>query len=154
MQIQTRPFGPVEIDETQIVTLTRPMPGFPDHHRFVVLQPDPEVPFQWFQSVDGEDVCFLIVDPRLFFPDYRLEVKEQELADLGIESPEETAVAVVVSLAGGPEQATANLLAPIVFNTRKKRARQLILEGSGYPLRAPLFPHRDEDEREKACQAG
>ncbi len=139
MEIETRAFGPVEIDEAQIITFPKPILGFPDHLRFVVLNPDPEVPFQWLQSVEAADVCFLITDPRPFFPDYRLEVRAGDLADLQIESPEDAAVAVIVNLTEGMEKATANLLAPIVFNTRRKLARQVVLEGSGHPVRAPLF---------------
>ncbi|GAB6064569.1 flagellar assembly protein FliW [Deferrisoma palaeochoriense] len=149
MEILTHAFGPVEIDETQVITLTRPMLGFPEHLRFVVLHPDPELPFQWFQSVESPDVCFLITDPRPFFPDYRVEAKESDLADLEITSPDQAAVGVIVNLSEGIEGATANLMAPIVFNTEKKRARQVVLEGSGMPLRAPLFP-----PEKKACEAG
>ncbi len=140
MEIRTPAFGPVEIDEAQIVTFTQPMLGFPNDLRFVVLDPDPEVPFQWLQSVDHPEVCFLITDPRPFFPDYRIEAKETELRDLRITNPDQAAVAVVVNLSEGIEGATANLLAPIVFNTERKVARQVVLEGSGYPLRAQLFP--------------
>ncbi|NOY45664.1 MAG: flagellar assembly protein FliW [Deltaproteobacteria bacterium] len=149
MEIRTPAFGPVEIDEAQIVTFTQPMLGFPDDLRFVVLDPDPEVPFQWLQSVDHPEVCFLITDPRPFFPDYRIEAKEAELRDLRITDPDQAAVAVVVNLSEGIEGATANLLAPIVFNTERKLARQVVLEGSGYPLRARLFPP-EERVREAA----
>ena len=36
----------------------------------------------------------------------------------------------------------ANLLAPFIFNTAQKLARQVILEGSGHPVRAPLLPQQ------------
>ncbi len=149
MQIQTRSFGAVQIDEAQIITLTEPMPGFPEHTRFVVLHPDPEMPFQWFQSVDDADVCFLVADPNGFFPDYRIELKPLALADLEIGADTEAAVAVIVNMPDDPVAATANLLAPIVINVAKKRARQVILEGSGHPVRAPLFPKED-----RRAQAG
>lgn len=149
MQIETRAFGSVEIDDAQIVTLTRPMPGFALYRRFALLEPDPECPVKWFQSVEREDLCFLLVDPQALFPDYRVELGAATLLDLGIGSEGEAAVGVILTVPGDFHQATANLLAPIVFNTARKLARQVILEGSGYPIRAPLF-----QEEKRACQAG
>ncbi|MEW6489393.1 MAG: flagellar assembly protein FliW [Thermodesulfobacteriota bacterium] len=146
MQIQTRAFGPIDIDEQQVLTLTEPMVGFPGHHRFAVLDPDPEAPFKWFQAVDREDLCFLIADPRHFFPDYRVELKAAALADLQLTEGSEAAVAVVLNVPGDPAQATANLLAPVIFNAGRKLARQMILDGSGHGVRTPLFP-----EEKRVC---
>ena len=139
MQIETRAFGTIEIDEDQIITLTEPMAGFPGHSRFAVLDPDPDVPFKWFQSVDSAEVCFLITDPAPFFPDYRVELSKRQLQDLDIDEDTDTAVAVVLRVPEEMTEATANLLAPFIFNTRAKLARQVILEGSGHPVRAPLL---------------
>ena len=139
MQIETRAFGTIEIDEDQIITLTEPMAGFPGHSRFAVLDPDPDVPFKWFQSVDSAEVCFLITDPAPFFPDYRVELSKRQLQDLSITEESDTAVAVVLRVPEEMTEATANLLAPFIFNTRAKLARQVILEGSGHPVRAPLL---------------
>ncbi len=146
MQIQTRAFGPIEIDEEQVLTLTEPMVGFPGHARFAVLDPDPETPFKWFQAVDRADLCFLIADPRYFFPEYRVELKAAALGDLAITEGTQAAVAVVLNVPGEPTQATANLLAPIVFNAGRKLARQVILEGTEYGVRTPLFP-----EEKRVC---
>ena len=140
MQIETHAFGTIDIDEDQIITLTEPMAGFADHIRFAVLDPDPDVPFKWFQSVDAIEVCFLITDPAQFFPDYRVELSKRQLQDLKIAEETETAVAVVLRVPEDMTDATANLLAPFIFNTAQKLARQVILEGSGHPVRAPLLP--------------
>ncbi|MBE0618649.1 MAG: flagellar assembly protein FliW [Proteobacteria bacterium] len=144
MQIQTRAFGPIDIDQDQVLTLTEPMVGFPGHERFAVLDPDPEAPFKWFQAVDRADLCFLIADPRYFFPDYRVELKAAALADLQIAEDTQAAVAVVLNVPGDPTQATANLLAPVVFNTERKLARQVILDGTQYGVRTPLFPEEKQ----------
>ncbi len=139
MNIETQAFGTIEVDESQIVTLTEPMPGFADLRRFALLDPDPEHPLKWFQSVDRPETCFLIADPACFFPDYAVRWKGSEIADLKIGDGTPTAVAVVLTVPEDPARTTANLLAPLVFNTEKKLARQVVLEGSGHPVRAPLF---------------
>jgi len=139
VQIDTRAFGIIDIDEDQVVRLTEPMAGFPGHTRFAVLDPDPGVPFKWFQSVDAAEVCFLIADPVLFFPEYKVELSQSQLQDLRITEKTDTAVAVVLRVPEELAEATANLLAPFIFNTQAKLARQVILEGSGHPVRAPLL---------------
>lgn len=139
MEIQTRTFGTIEIDERRVVRLTEPMLGFPELTRFVVLEPDPESPFKWFQSLDRTDVCFLIADPAVFFSDYRVEVPAERLSDLELDGGRDAAVAVVLTVRGDLADTTANLLAPLVFNTRKGLGRQVVLEGSPHPVRAPVF---------------
>jgi flagellar assembly factor FliW len=147
VEIQTRRFGPIEIDDGRVVHLTEPMPGFAELRRFAVLDPDADSPLKWFQSVENPDVCFLVVDPRAFFPAYEVGLPPARLADLCLEDPSEAAVAVVLNVGEDLNKTTANLLAPILFNTSRGIARQVILEGSDYPVRAPLF-----DERQRACQ--
>lgn len=139
MEIQTRAFGPLEIDQTQVISFTEPMPGFPGLTRFVVLRPDPESPFSYLQSTQKAELCLLVADPTQFFPNYRVEVRSKRLADLDIGPDSQTAVAVVVRVPEDPSEATANLLAPIVINTDRKLARQVILEGSGYGVREFVF---------------
>jgi flagellar assembly factor FliW len=140
MKLQTRAFGEIEIDEAKTVRMTEPMPGFPMLKRFAVLDPDPENPFKWFQAVDDPDVCFLISDPKTFFPDYRVKIHVANLPDLEIEQETDTIVAVIVNLGGDPSHMTANLRAPLVFNLRKNLCRQIILDNVEYKVRMPLFP--------------
>lgn len=148
MDIQTRTFGTIEIDERRVVRLTEPMLGFPELRRFAVLEPDPESPFKWFQSLDRADVCFLITDPAVFFSDYRVEIPATRLSDLELDSDGDAAVAVILNARGDLADTTANLLAPLLFNTRKGLGRQVVLEGSQHPVRAPLF----EPQPTAACQ--
>lgn len=149
MQIETLAYGTIQIDETQVVTMIEPVVGFPGLSRYVILHPDPEWPFQWLQSVERKDVCFLIADPRQFFPDYRPEFKARDLTDLQLSTGGDAAVGVILTVPGDPARATANLLAPVVFNPAKKLARQVILEGSNYPVRAPLL---SESEKVRAAR--
>jgi flagellar assembly factor FliW len=143
MELQTRAFGQIEIDETRAVLMTEPMPGFPSLRRFVVLDPDPENPFKWFQSVDDADTCFLIADPKTFFPDYRVTMPISALPDLDIGEEADTVVAVIVNLGKDMSQMTANLRAPLIFNLRKNLCRQVILESVDYRVRTPLFANND-----------
>lgn len=149
MQIQSRVFGLIDVDEAEVVNLTEPMPGFGALKRFVVLDPEPDSPFKWFQSLEDGNVCFLIADPAEFFSDYHVELPGNRLADLQLEQSQDAVVAVVLTAGQDLRKTTANLLAPLIFNPGKGLARQVILEGSGYPVRARLF-----DEPQQSVRAG
>ncbi|MDW7711418.1 MAG: flagellar assembly protein FliW [Deferrisomatales bacterium] len=147
MQIQTRGLDEIEVDEGTVLTLTEPMPGFPGHHRFALLTPDPEIPFRWFRAVDRPDLCFLVADPRYFFPDYGSELASEALGDLELCEGAEAVVAVVVTPSEDSGRVTANLRAPLVFNPERGLARQVILEDAGHRVRTPLIGHG-----RRACQ--
>ena len=49
------------------------------------------------------------------------------------------APALVVTAGASPRESTANLMAPIVMYEPTRRAVQLVLSGSGLPVRAPLL---------------
>jgi flagellar assembly factor FliW len=140
MQLETKAFGSIEIDETKAVKMTESMPGFDGLKSFVVLDPDPENPFKWFQSVDDPDICFLVTDPRKFFPDYQVKIQLAALPDLELAEEGDAVIAVIVNLGGDPSKMTANLRAPIIFNLAKNLCRQVILDNADYKVRTPLFP--------------
>jgi len=140
MKLTTRAFGEIEIDEQKAIRMTEPMPGFAHLKRFAVLDPDPENPFKWFQSLEDSDVCFLVCDPKTFFPDYRVKLHAASLPDLEIDDEGDTVVAVIVNLGGDPSNMTANLRAPLLFNLKKNLCRQVILDNVDHKVRTPLFP--------------
>lgn len=144
MQLETRAFGVIDIDEDKAIRLTEAMPGFPELKRFAVLDPDPDNPFKWFQSLDDTDVCFLVSDPKIFFPEYKVALSASALPDLCIEDPEDVIVAVIINLGAEPSEMTANLRAPLIFNFRKSLCRQVILDDVNYMVRTPLFPSADK----------
>ena len=88
------------------------------------------------RATDAEGVRLFLLDPRPFFPEHAPRVSEESLAELGTQEP---AVLVVVRPGDG-EAPTANLLAPVLLNPETGAAVQTILEGSTYPLRAPVRP--------------
>ena len=140
MQLETRAFGVIEIDEEKAVRMTEPLPGFHDLNKFAVLDPDPDNPFKWFQYLEKNDVCFLIADPAIFFPDYSIKIKATSLLDLELEDEGDAVVAVIINLGTEPSQMTANLRAPLIFNMKKNLCRQVILEDVNYKVRTHLFP--------------
>ncbi|HHY91751.1 MAG TPA: flagellar assembly protein FliW, partial [Firmicutes bacterium] len=141
MRCRTTRFGEIEVAPESIITFPQGVPGF-THLKEFFLVPVAENPvFTWLQAVAAPEVAFLVTDPFLFFRDYVVNVPAAEKELLAAERPEDVSIQVIlrVPTGGGAADITANLLAPVVINHRLRRAAQVVLDGSGYPLRAPLF---------------
>src|SRR5439155_14938680 len=125
--------------ELPVLEFVAPMPGFPDQRRYVLVRVGDEGALYALTSVDVPGLRFLVVPPAAFFPDYAPEVDEESVAVLGAVDAADLLVLLVISTGDAPNEATANLMAPIVLSQATRRAVQLVLGGSGLPVRAPLL---------------
>jgi flagellar assembly factor FliW len=114
------------------------IPGFPDLHRFVLVDVVPDGAFQELRSVEDPSVSMIVCVPWLFFPDYAPEVPEDDREELDLRDPEEAVVFCPVTLDDARDAIYVNLFGPFVVNASSRRGRQLVLTDSGYPLRARL----------------
>lgn len=104
------------------------LPGFPGEERFALVRwGGDDSPFSLLKSLETPELEFLVVPPNVFFPDYAPDVDDDTVAALGLEGADDALVLVIVSLADAPEDATANLLGPIVINLRSRVGAQAVL---------------------------
>jgi len=116
------------------ITLAVPMPGFPAHREFVLVRLNDDGLLYAFTSVEDPELRFLVAPPEPFFPDYAPEIDESTFAALNTKDPDRLLLMVVIT--AGVDETTANLLAPIVVDRDTLRAQQVVLTGSGLPVRA------------------
>ncbi|RJQ30985.1 MAG: flagellar assembly protein FliW [Peptococcaceae bacterium] len=149
MRIFTSRFGEIEIEAERIITFPAGVPGFEELRRFVLLPEKDMEEFCWLQSVDEPEVAFLLTDPFVFFRDYSLELGEDDVCALELERKEEALVLTVVTIPGNDVRlVTANLLAPVVINTRLGLARQVVQVSSPFTTKHRLFCR---DSGKKGC---
>lgn len=147
MKIHTTRFGEIEVEDEAVISVPGGLIGFSDQERYVIIEHKPESPFFWFQAVDRPDLAFVIANPFAFKPDYDLNLSEDILADLGIEDPEDMVVYVIMTIPHGrPQDMTANLLGPLIINTKSRTVRQIILDDSEYSHRYPISAPSHEAE--------
>jgi len=133
--------GDTETTTLPVIDFVAPMPGFPEDRRFVLVRLDDVGVLYSLTSVDSAALRFLVVPPGQFFPDYEAEIDEETLATLGAGDAADLLVLLVITAGEeGAEDATANLMAPIVLDQRSRRAVQLVLNRSGLPVRQRLMP--------------
>jgi flagellar assembly factor FliW len=83
-------------------------------------------PFYWLQSIDVEQVAFVIISPFLFRPDYELDIDDDLLKEIDITSPEKALIFTIVTIPdNGPM--TANLQGPLIINRDTRLGKQGIL---------------------------
>ncbi|MCD4741891.1 MAG: flagellar assembly protein FliW [Desulfobacteraceae bacterium] len=139
MKILTRQFGEIEIDESKIINVPAGIPGFQDRKRYSMLQKEEAAPFLFFQSVDDPNLSFVILDPSSVIPDYLVEEKDiRRVVSWDFDNDEINLFVIVTIPNEVPENATANFLAPLVINTKRKEGLQLILQNSTYSCQHPL----------------
>src|SRR5258706_12409472 len=114
-------------------------PGFPHVHVFQ-LKPwgPPGSPYLLLSSVDDAGVGFVVRPPWVFYPDYEFDLDDSTAERLGLTEAEGAIVLAVVTLRDRPEEATLNLLGPIVVNRHPHEAAQVVLPTTSHSVRAPL----------------
>ncbi|BEL11183.1 flagellar assembly protein FliW [Actinoplanes sichuanensis] len=116
------------------ITMAVPMPGFPSHRDFVLVRLNEDGLLYAFTSIDNPELRFLVAPPEPFFPEYAPEIENAVFAALNTKDPDRLLLLTVIT--AGENETTANLLAPIVVDRDSMRAMQVVLSGSGYPVRA------------------
>ena len=132
MELKTRLFGDIEIEETGIITFEEGIPGFDDVKKYVLLG-DPEVSIEWLQGIE-EDVTIPIIDPFEIKLDYEFEIPENIEQLLDIKNPDDVIVRTVLVIPENIKEIRTNLQGPIVINKSAKKGKQLILNEE-YPIK-------------------
>jgi flagellar assembly factor FliW len=135
VRIKTRKFGEIVIEEQKILTMPEGLPGFPGFERFVLLEDKITEPFSWFQSIEEPNLALVIMNPLVFKPDYRLSL-EKFISDRGWKGvkEEDLLVYVVMNISGEKEnkKITANLMGPLVVNSKNNEVVQVIISDPAY----------------------
>ncbi len=136
MLLNTRHFGQMEIEEKGIIEFPEGIPGFENAKKFALLASTEEgSPFQWLQGVDNTELAFVVIDPKVFKPDYSVDVDDDEVEILKIKDVEKVIVLTIIVVPEDITKMTANLKAPVLINTENNRGKQVILDKGDYELK-------------------
>jgi flagellar assembly factor FliW len=138
---QTTRFGEISVEHTKTIEVQGGLLGFPQSTRYVILDHEEDSPFKWLQSCDEGHLAFVITDPMIFFPDYKVQFRREEIATLKIDEEEDLAVFVLLSLhTSDIHEMTANLQGPIVVNAKTRVGRQVVLKDTLFRTKHKIFP--------------
>ncbi len=134
--------GPLEYEEESVITFQEGIIGLEENKRWLLLQNPKHQPFQWLQSIDNPEITLMVIDPWIVRADYSLSISLEDQARVNLDHlPErqDWAVLCVVVFQNSLEETIINLKAPLLFNLKERKGRQVIMEGEEYQVEEPLF---------------
>lgn len=141
MQIDTKYFELIEIQEKDIIEFKEGIPGFLTLHKYALMHDDSC--FSFLQSLDNKDVCFIVIPPAVVMENYDILISEDTVNKLEIEKPEDVAVYAIINIQEEMKDITANLKAPIIINANNRIGRQEILDDIKYDVRYKIIKEAD-----------
>jgi flagellar assembly factor FliW len=125
--------------QPSILAFANGLPGFGDLRHFTLVRwGADDSPLCLLKSIDRPEIEFVVAPPAVFFPDYEPELDDGTAERLGLSDSEDALMLVILTVQQKPEDATANLMGPIVVNKNTLEAAQVVLANAGYEVRAPL----------------
>ena len=165
INIKTKFFGEIDIDEEQIIFFPFGLFGFEEYNRFILLhdKDDEESIFRWLQCLDDETLCFTVMEPDFICEDYSPKLPENILVKIGVNNinganssnnSEDLIYLIIAVIYEEITKSTANLLGPVVINSKNRMAMQVILESgeaqnSSYKTKHRLFDGKTDSTQKE-----
>ena len=142
MKVETSRFGTIDISEKEIVRFPEGLYGFEKETEFTLLpfNPNVESPMEWMQSLKSDHLAFVVTDPYLYLPDYKLKLSEEDKKRVELEEDDLFLTRAIVTIPENYSEMTVNLIAPLVINKDKGVAKQFVLTNMDYDTRHYLLP--------------
>lgn len=134
-KVKTKHFGELEIAEERVIVFRDGLFGFENRTRFFLMEAENNESFNWLQSLDEPDLCFLVIEPVSFMFEYSLALADDVVDDLDIKVPEDVVIFALVTVPPDPAKISANLCGPLVINWKNKQARQIVSVDSAHKLK-------------------
>ena len=141
MQIKTKVFGEIIIDDDKIIHFPNGIIGFPDLTEFTLVHDEEKGTdsIHWLQSLQEPAFAMPVMDPLIVCPDYNPEADDELFNILGEIKPDELLVLVTVTVPSDLTRMSVNLKGPIIINVSEKKALQIIVEGDEYQVKFPVY---------------
>lgn len=125
------------------VLFKRGIPGLDHLRRFKIEEIKDNEKFKLISSLE-EEVSFAAVSPFDFYNDYEINLDDETIKELSIESPRDVFVLNILTLGDTIDSSTINLKAPIIINVKNNLGRQYIMQSDTYDTKHPLI-RREKD---------
>ena len=102
--------------------------AFSDLKNFTFEKDEKIRPFLYMKSKENSKVSFVCVDPYILHSSYDVKIKESHLSDLKGFKAKDYIVLCFVTLGQDLYNTTANLMSPVLINTKTLKGQQIILD--------------------------
>jgi flagellar assembly factor FliW len=143
VELNTKAFGPIAVEEDKIVYFEHGILGFPDLKEFTLIYDDEkgaDTPIKWLQSIDEPGFAMPVMNPELVIAGYAPNLERELLAPLGDNlASDNILIFVTVTVPKDIKKTTVNLKAPIIISIENRRAVQLICDDEGYDVKHAIY---------------
>lgn len=108
------------------------MLGIEHCSQYVLLEDRPSAVFKWMQALEDPAVAFMVINPNDFFPDYEVELTDEQAKALSLDDPSESVMFTTITVDRDEGKVTTNLAGPIIVNLKTLQARQIIVQNEHY----------------------
>lgn len=150
MEIDSKPYGPIDIDEDKIVTIKDGLLGFEGLEEFVIIGREEEQPFEWLQSVEDSSLAFIVCQASVIKPDYKLSMVPEDFDDIDTDDEDDLTVYLIVVVPEDPDEMTVNFKGPVVINCENYLGKQIVNQVEEYGVKYRLL---DEIEDQSTLRA-
>lgn len=144
MIINTRDFGELTIEESEIINFPRGVFAFEEVKKFVLIEKEGYLQ-KWLQSAIDVNPRFIVFDPDQILEGYNPHIPTEVLRELKIGRNEKYALYVIAVIPENIKDMTVNLKSPIIVNREKRLAEQVILDREDFPVRYRVFQEEGRD---------
>lgn len=143
MEVNTRDFGIVTVDDDAVYEFDEGLYGFEDAKRFAIFEKAIEdVSFLYLQATDSIVPCFLVFEPWDLHRDYNPILTKEDLELCRVDSIDDLIFLVIASVPDMVAELSINIKSPVVLNPKTRKARQVILQNPEYTVR--YFPFQQD----------
>ena len=143
MQIKSKLFGDIEIQDDKIITFEKGLMGFEELKKYaLVFDSDKPTPnkIMWLQSAEISDLAFPVIDPTIIMGEYNPVVEDEWLAPIGeYDTEEDLLVLSILTVPSDISKMTANVKAPLIINGNTKKGCQIIANNDEYSVRFNVY---------------
>ena len=142
----------ISVDSRQIITFNSGLIGLPHLKVFALIEDEESLPIRLLQCVSTPEFVFVVINPFSIYPSYDVEISDDDATELGVSSAADVLVLAIVTIPEDVRFVTANLLSPIVINMKNKRAKQILLSDTDYPINYRVLRDEGVERRSSRLQ--
>lgn len=140
MNITTKLFGEIGVDENKLITFTSGIVGFPELKDFLLIHDsDSKGGIKWLQSVQEPAFAMPVIDPLAVMTTYNPQVEDEFIKPLGITDETDMLVLVTITVPKDIKDMSVNLRAPIIISGETRKATQIIVDQDEYLVKFPIY---------------
>lgn len=121
------------------VTFEKGLIGLEEYKNYTIEEIEENECFKILKSKDDKDFSLIITSPFYVDDKYEIDLSDEVIERLKIESQKDVLVYTTVTLNSTMEKSTTNFRAPIIINNNNKLGEQVILNKDEYMIKQPLI---------------